>query len=694
MALQPALRASAAGCSACRTSLLRLFTLPHGPAIRRASQLSPPSRLSSLLLPRAVSTGHSRLYSTEQPSRTDSTETGASQEPTGSGEEEEPWYLQEEPPRHPTLVPQTQPLPKIPEGTPAILGDLVKCVAEDMGLDDLNLMDLRTLDPPAALGPSLIMLFGTARSERHLHFSAGRLKSWLWDRGIQAHADGLLGRREFKVKMRRRQRKAKLLGTSETALSPDDGVTTRWVCMNLGTIGATPMDETAFQTADGKLTGFGVRQTGTTIVVQMLTESKRRELDLETLWSRILARRGVTTMVEDDLEYIDSETHPNETSMFSEGSSPKTMATPGQRRFFSTTSCRRLSPPTHSPDQVTHPPHLRPAANDVDTLLDPLKFLSAKTAELEQLQAELSSLPHAEAIEALGLRGTAQPLLALRRWNNALRYLPAEQSWQFRLWMTVARRRLGVEEGDTLDSLRALVQELELLGIICQRDHYLELLQAVYLEPNNSKVPLSEQSELALTILNVMFARGQPVLTTDVVTTLIEALARAPSSQDHQQQRELQSVLEKFMLQADLPYMGEAAVVRLLDAYAAQDNWDRWWEVWRMPPKHLMPRSEALYIHLWKTMATGNHQRRCREAIRSCFFEMLNEKPPVQPTGAVKEALEACIRVADPTAEEIARNLVVSDARTGDIAQHEFVHMLRVLNPQWASGSSRAPSLD
>lgn len=249
-----------------------------------------------------------------------------------SGDQEEPWYLQEDPPRHPSLVQHSQPLPEVPKNVPLILHDLVNYAAEDMGLDDLKLLDLRTLDPPAALGPNLIMLFGTARSERHLHVSGTHLLSWLRRKGIQAHADGILGPNEFKIKMRRKQRKAKLLGTAATPLGQDDGVTTRWICTNLGTISSGSHKPVEYETP----TGFGTKQTGTTIVLQAFTESKRKELDLELLWSRILARRGDDNLITDDLEYTEADAHPNELSLFTQGGSPKVFATPSQRRFFST----------------------------------------------------------------------------------------------------------------------------------------------------------------------------------------------------------------------------------------------------------------------------------------------------------------------------------------------------------------------
>lgn len=694
MSLRPILRASAAGCSACRASILGHYLPPYSPSVSAGAQW--PSHASPALrhqaTPAALAT-RVRFFSSRK--ATDETEaeveveaevesepdnkSAAAATESGSqtpqavkdgGQEEKPWYLQEEPPRHPSLVQHSQPLPEVPDNVPLILHDLVKYAAGDMGLDSLNLLDLRTLDPPAALGPNLIMLFGTARSERHLHVSGRHLLSWLRSKGIKAHADGILGPNEFKIKMRRKQRKAKLLGTAATPMGGDDGVTTRWICTNLGTIASGSPEPVEFETA----TGFGTRQTGTTIVVQAFTESKRKELDLELLWSRILARRGDDNLLTDDLEYTEADTHPNELSLFTEGGSPKVFATPSQRRFFST-SVRRLH-------QVTDPPASDSITNRINPPLDAAAFIAMKVAELEQMQAQFASFSYEDALEALGDSSTGQPSAYISSWNQAIRRLRPEHSWQFRLWLCVAGRQLGVRRFD-LAHLQVLVHEMELLGIICHRGHYIEMLQAVYLEPTDSTIPLSEQSELALEVLNVMYERGEPILTTDVIVSLLESLARTESQGE--QTRELQTVLEKFLLQVDLPYMGEDSIMRLMNAYAAQDNWTRFWEVWRMPPRFQKPRSRQLYLHLWTIMATTNHQKRCQEAIRWCFHEMLNEDPPVRPVMEVKDALEACLKVADPQAEQIAKQLVIKDHRTKMLSMHEFVMIYRLLNPEWTA---------
>ncbi len=170
-----------------------------------------------------------------------------------------------------------------------MMAPLLKHLSEDMGLDNLQLLDLRSLDPPASLGPDLMMLFGSARSERHLHISAGRLVQWLRGRGIKAAADGLLGRNELKTRLRRKARKAKLLGNNGVARGGDDGISTGWICVNMGTLGWS-ISENPVLGPDGRQAGFGSPHTGTTPVIQLFTESRREELRLEDLWHGLLKR--------------------------------------------------------------------------------------------------------------------------------------------------------------------------------------------------------------------------------------------------------------------------------------------------------------------------------------------------------------------------------------------------------------------
>lgn len=595
--------------------------------------------------------------------------------PTGQQEDHQPWYLDEEPRRHPSLAANDlAPLPEAPEGSPPILTILIPQLAYDLGLEDLNVLDLRSLDPPSALGPGLIMLFGTARSERHLHISGRTLISWLREQGLRPYADGLLTRRELKIKSRRQNKKAKLLGTAAASHTGDEGIATRWICVNLGVIGPEPQ-ESELEPTDGRLAGFGTPQSdsGTTIIVQMFTESKRQETDLETLWSRILARKGDPGVVQDDLEYREHNTHHREVSRFDEGASTKTYVSPTQRRFFSTSS-RRFSP-LDGPPQVTDPPKHAHATDPVDTCVDPVKYINAKFEELGQLQETFASLSFADATEALEHAPDGSPSEFVRAWDDATKFLPPEQSWVFRMWLVARGRKMGSRRF-TCQHLSDLHDELVLNGIVCRREDYLEMLQAVYLVPDDGEATVTVQSKLALRILQTMLERGETILHADVIVPLIESLARASEQGD--EQRVIQQALEELIYQADLDYMGEENVTRLLSAYAYQGNWDRFWEVWRMAPQHLEPRSEQLYLFLWDTVAATGSQRLCRQAIRGHFYEMHNETPPVHLTKPIKEAVRACARIAEPSAEELSEN------RDLKLEQHrsstaEFVRLFRVL---------------
>jgi hypothetical protein len=209
---------------------------------------------------------------------------------------------------------------------------------------------LREIDPPAALGPNLIMLFATARSERHLHISSGRFVRWLRkNHSISARADGLIGPGELRTKLRRLRKKAKLMGTN-TAIIPggDNGISTGWVCVNFSSSG-DQIDEAAKVDDSGRFSGFGAPQTGTTVVIQCMTDSRRAELDLETLWKGIL-KKNLKQNKQARGERIDNP-EEIERLLASKIQLPKSgsalqwqaMQNASQRRTY-TTSARRLSP--------------------------------------------------------------------------------------------------------------------------------------------------------------------------------------------------------------------------------------------------------------------------------------------------------------------------------------------------------------
>lgn len=259
-----------------------------------------------------------------------------------------PWYLkQQSVPRAPV---QAAGIPDLPVNPPPILAELLEYIAVTAGLDDLALLDLRDLDPPPALGPKLIMIIATARSERHLHVAADRFARWLRrEHGLKANAAGLLGRNELKIKLRRKAKRMRMLANIGGAMPEgniDDGIRTGWICCTLSKVEAHPDDMHMPGDDVQEFIGFREVKPGVNIVVQMFTEEKRAETDLETLWGGVLRTKKreeksadeMLREVEKDLEDLekedDMERVTNKASQEAEASSmsaPKTPATPVQQ---------------------------------------------------------------------------------------------------------------------------------------------------------------------------------------------------------------------------------------------------------------------------------------------------------------------------------------------------------------------------
>lgn len=283
--------AAALGCCGCRNVILRAVSSRSLPGIAQSAsrgiRSAPNSTVRSFPQSQQFATVAQKdaEAKAENEQQQDEDDLFDGDEPTDT-----PWFLDVEPPKH-APIQHIASLPKVPEDGPHLLEPMMKYIYEDMGLDELSLLDLRDLDPPAALGPNLIMIFGTARSERHLHVSAGRFVRWLRrNHQVGARADGLIGPGELKTKLRRLRKKAKMLGTNTTILpGADNGISTGWVCVNFRAHDHGVQESSNYDES-GRFSGFGAPLKGTTVVVQCMTESRRNELDLETLWRGILKR--------------------------------------------------------------------------------------------------------------------------------------------------------------------------------------------------------------------------------------------------------------------------------------------------------------------------------------------------------------------------------------------------------------------
>ena len=291
-------------CSNCRVALFKAVAPCIGLSVRRATRVQHTRiRARENITQRYFSTSPVwasdlvQQQQQEQLSQGDEEATLEAEQYAESNENPEstasatPWYLQVDMPQ-PTSNPllERQRLPELPSDPPPLLKPILENISIDLGLDDLTLFDLRGIDPPPALGANVIMIIGTARSEKHLHVSADRFRRWLKTTyHLNPYADGLMGRGELKIRLRRKLRRATLLskvGATQSSTT-DHGLRTGWICVNVGTIedGRAPVKD--FSNQHGYV-GFGSEVEGATVVIQMLTQEKREELDLEDLWGTMV----------------------------------------------------------------------------------------------------------------------------------------------------------------------------------------------------------------------------------------------------------------------------------------------------------------------------------------------------------------------------------------------------------------------
>ncbi|KIW03196.1 uncharacterized protein PV09_05422 [Verruconis gallopava] len=231
-----------------------------------------------------------------------------------------PWYLQPQHQRPISTEPSgsmadRQKVPDLPIHAPPQLEPILQNLSVEIGLDFLKILDLRELDPPPALGRNLIMVIGTVRSEKHLTVAATRFCAWLRrEYNMTPSADGLLGRNELKIKQKRKAKKARAFANAGALASSiedlDDGISTGWICVHSGFLEPHPDAPLKEVKRVNGMIGFGEENNKVTLVVQMFTEERRAQIDLEGLWEGVLERnlrkrqQSTTATVESD---VDSE---------------------------------------------------------------------------------------------------------------------------------------------------------------------------------------------------------------------------------------------------------------------------------------------------------------------------------------------------------------------------------------------------
>lgn len=570
-----------------------------------------------------------------------------------------PWYLQDEPTVDESRGDPGDHIPQIPENSPKMLPALLEYSYKDLGLDYLSLYDLRGLEIPAALGANVIMIIGTARSVKHLNVSADRLCRWLRSTyKLSPFADGLLGRNELKIKLRRKVKRARAAANAGRMVDEkDDGITTGWICVNAGVVdkGAAEME-----LSDAGFEGFGQLDNGITVVVQIFTEEKRSEVNLDGLWEGNFdrAERKRLRDLQNDAESAAKTEHSgNDRSSNSSGGYPS-----GQRRGLHT-SREGVNP-------SARPANTEPVASFSDSLAPEQKPRMSTASLLEML----TGLPYENARSELGTGpDDYQSTLFLRLLNDSL---PADMSYKDLATLRLRLSAIAISRQHPVyskDALFASFTDFLSNAYDLEDDLAFEVVSAL-LTPQKvedshgelvSYLPEAD-IELALQVLERLSLRGVPILNMKVFNMLYrvaDTTTKLPSEQDRSEsritpqspsgkewtksQRQMLTRLSKIVASADVAFDEEEAR-RLMVSQFQCEHYDGFWRLWRQFPLKGVIRTPEDYAQLFQLHADLGDERRARDCISTWVPMMQREPTPVPLQGPIVTPLMHCILIADP----------------------------------------------
>ncbi|ODH48041.1 ATPase synthesis protein 25, mitochondrial [Paracoccidioides brasiliensis] len=681
-------------CHACRQNVIRSFVSASGvtitpPAIGSVS----PSKAHPPHLSGSFPTRHVKLFSSQakdDPSLAADavSENSAAQEgsyPQENSEQHVPWYLQEEVQEmalHPMR--QQQELPPLPENPPPILKILLEYISVDIGLDNLNLLDLRTLDPPPALGANLIMIFGTARSVKHLNVSADKFCRWLRTTyKLRPDADGLLGRNELKIKLRRKARRARLVKRAGSTLKqPDDGITTGWICVDVGIVEGGQLSKPEGVQKAG-FVGFGTVIQGTRIVVQMMTEEKREEIDLESLWRQTLEKNsmdnpGLPKPQAEEPPQVVGFTHESSTVTAADFShrvsqTPPIRANYEQLRSISTSLHRLRDKRGSATDFVP-----------TDTTVATKSAKSTSSQEsLPSLFNYLSNLEPDKAIDELGqgMDDRTSTSFLQRFYEELARTAPQIASVQKLELMCTAilLQHSGYRKEDLFQAFKEhIVSNYPLPRALVLR--LLDALLAFKPDPNSNPPRLrlpGADMELALRLIENAALRGTNILHADFLIRVFLAVSyrtrvyavkpenlhsaaitgnRIPVSIDEfESVQRIQTRLASIIRAAKVA-LGEKEYLDILRVHSDQGEYAKFWNAWGEVALAGIHRGKSFYLFLFNLHAELGDWQQSRTTLLNCIPMMWREDPPVFFDAELAEVVSKCIALAYPDIDDTVQH--------------------------------------
>lgn len=181
---------------------------------------------------------------------------------TASSDSSLPWYMRSNNEDLDQLNSSLkEPIPELPSESPEPMGPLVEYLVRDLGLTEIQFIDLRDRDPVSVFGPDAIMVLATGKNDRHIGKATQSLLTWIkHNYNIVPYKEGIYTASYIKVQRRRQKKKSKKLAMADDSFeSLDSRLSTNWVTMD------TKLDN---------------------IILHIFTEDKRQSVDLEYVWAK------------------------------------------------------------------------------------------------------------------------------------------------------------------------------------------------------------------------------------------------------------------------------------------------------------------------------------------------------------------------------------------------------------------------
>ncbi|KAL5336400.1 hypothetical protein BJX70DRAFT_390019 [Aspergillus crustosus] len=556
---------------------------------------------------------------------------------TSESSQHVPWYLQEETSVPAAEVTSREKLPELPENPPRILPDLTEYVFKDLGLNDLKFIDLRSLENPPPLGANTIMIIGTARSVKHLNVSADRLCRWLRSSyKLTPYADGLLGRNELKIKLRRKVRRARVASRTGTLVDEkDDGITTGWICVNAGVVEKGAVQEQQ----DGVFEGFGHLTRDTRVVVQMFTEEKRAELDLEKLWTGRIVRAQQAK----EERHSDVNQNAHEQVRSPSSSSPTLSTSASSADYQSLHLSRSLGLPLEQRRQLytERGGSLRPV-----------------TCREKIIQ----SLPKEEIRSALG------DGLDDRTSTNFLQRLYGSLSNASKNEFALVQLELicmAISEGHpgySRESLNNIFQQC-CVDAAEFPDHLVsQIFDAVLTPrttgPNNDGMVeeyfSSADKELAFCVIDQFLTRDQVnILNLESFIKLYHVASLPPAPGDYEKSpAERGSHVLRLIDQLNIPFDPVHTRTLMVSAFEKGDH-EAFFKFWRRLPLKNSPRTYEDYKLLFRLHAGLGDGRLARDCLNTWVPMMEREEPQILLEKELAAYILVCLELAEPQREEL-----------------------------------------